>query len=117
MAFPTRLRLPLRFERERLSRQGERVSGRSISLVKAPSSLTASNPHPRFAVLVTKKVSPLSTERNHIKRLVSEATLSFLSDIPPADYLLIPKKNLLGVHYTDLLSDLKPLFFHGRTST
>lgn len=110
MALPHLHRLPLRFERDRLNAQGERHQGVYFTLIKAklPQDLN----FPRFAVLISKKISPLSTERNRLKRLTTQALQSFIPQISPADYLIIPKKDLLSASYYQVVSDLERLLDH-----
>ena len=110
MALPHLYRLPLRFERERLNAQGIRHQSSLFTLVKAPSPSTLH--HSRFAVLLSKKLSPLSSTRNHLKRLTTEALTPLLDQVSQADYLLIPKKELLSTSYAEIESDLKRLFSH-----
>jgi len=108
MPFSKKFRLPLRQERQRLDSVGVPLHTPLFTLVKAPSpdKVTSS----RFAVLVSKKVSPLAVDRNHLKRLVSSAITDFIVDIPLADYLIIPKKIALNSTYSQIVSDLKQAF-------
>lgn len=110
MALAHRYRLPLRFERDRLNAQGERHQSSFFTLLRAPSppDLTTA----RFAILLSKKLSPLAVTRNRLKRLTTTALQPLLDSTPPADYLLIPKKELLTASFPQVSSDLKTLLSH-----
>lgn len=101
MALPRENRLPLRFERDRLTKEGKTVYSKYFTLVYAASSVAI----PRFAILVSKKTAKLAVDRNKIKRLSSSLIQSRLLQLKPLDYLLIPKSSILSVDYSGLSED------------
>lgn len=118
MALPRENRLPLRFERDRISREGKTFYGQNLTLVMAPSGTsTSSNPNseeftqttkiPRFGILLSKKIAKLAVHRNLIRRRISSLLSGMVSSFPQNDYLVIPKRSILTITSTDLLSDLE----------
>lgn len=105
MALPRANRLSLRFERESLKQNGLSFRGHFFTLIKNTSSVE----NPRFAILVSRKTSSLSVDRNKIRRLTTEALRSFLPAVPSADYLLIPQRQVLQAKFEDLVLDLRRL--------
>lgn len=99
--------LPLRFERVRIDKIGKPYSGRYFTVIKAADKEQL---NPRFAILVSKKISLLATDRNFLRRRVSSIIQDVLPTVYPADYLIIPKKNSLGTNIDDLKTDLNKLF-------
>ena len=106
MALSKKYRLPLRFERTRINKEGHPVSGRYLTVISSPSPLLD---YPRFAFLVSKKVSPLATDRNRIRRQFTEIVSSLLPKIKVKDYLLIPKKSALSCSYDLLDKDIQSI--------
>lgn len=109
MALPKSHRLSLRFERERLTKTGKTSFGKLFTLVSAESS--DKNIHiPRLAILLSKKTASLAVDRNRIRRITSSLLQNILSTIPPQDYLVIPKKQVLTENSKTLADDLQGLF-------
>lgn len=115
MALPRANRLSLRFERERLTKTGKTSHGHFFTLIAAPA---PRNPQsagrdevgsPRFAILLSKKTASLAIDRNKIKRITSGILELLLSSLPPKDYLVIPKKQVLIEDNKSLSEDLKKL--------
>jgi ribonuclease P protein component len=108
MALPKSHRLSLRFERDRLNQTGQTKHGKFFTLVvaKTPEEKLVS---PRFAILLSKKTSPLAINRNKIKRITSDIIVSLLNIFPKGDFLIIPKKQVLTEDYKGLLEDIKNL--------
>ena len=174
MPLPAINRLPLRFERDRLTREGLSFYTRHFTLVTAPtppiipteveksqstndSSLRGGkvdvaiqengyvipakagihpvdsiviptemeesqstktsvipgltrNPVPaRLSILLSKKTARHAVDRNRIRRRTSALLLELLSQFPPADYLIIPKRSVLDTPLPELLADLSTL--------
>jgi len=107
MALPSINRLPLRFERERIDKEGSPIHSRLFIVVKAASPKGINNP--RFAVLISKKISNLAVARNRLKRQILGSIQTILPLVPVADYLIIPKKTTKEVEFSLLTSDLKDL--------
>lgn len=75
-------------------------------MVATASSLGQAAP-PRFAILVSKKLAPLSVTRYHLKRLISEIIRHNISRFPGGtDFLLIPKKAIFTAKPDQILADL-----------
>jgi ribonuclease P protein component len=108
MALSKSHRLSLRLHRDRLTREGSTFYGKFFTLVSAPSS-ESSPKNPRFAILVSKKTASLAVDRNRIKRITSSLLELLLSTLPPQDYLIIPKRQILSTSRQDLSSDMQSL--------
>lgn len=104
MALSKKYRLPLRFERNRIDKEGHPVSGRLLTVIVAPHTTDIDNS--RFAILVSKKISLLAVKRNLLRRHISEAIQSILPLLTSRDYLVIPKKNALDSSVSELKNDL-----------
>ena len=109
MALPKSHRLSLRLHRDRLTKTGKTFFGKFFTIVVADSSDTKTGV-PHLAILLSKKTANLATNRNKIKRLISAIIENLLPSIPPQDYLVIPKKQVLTEDYKNLTEDLKNLF-------
>lgn len=102
-------RLSLRTERLRLEKEGITRHSPLFIVVSAPSSLGEAAPS-RFALLISKKLAPLSVERHRLKRLITEIIRLNLDDFPKGkDLLIIPKKNVLTATREQVHTDLKHL--------
>lgn len=109
MALSRAHRLSLRLHRDRLNRQGSSSFGRYFTVVSAPQEEQNLNT-PRFAVLVSKKTAAQAVDRNRLKRLTSSLLETLLPSLPPRDYLVIPKRQVLTEKYSFLQKDLEKLF-------
>ena len=124
MPLPAINRLPLRIERNRLTKEGQTFHTHHFTLVTSPTSLPRGQalkgtnpqglalmefPTPRFSILLSKKTTKLAVNRNLIKRRTSALQPELLSSLPPADYLVIPKRSVLDTPHSDLLADLSSL--------
>ncbi len=110
MPLPAINRLPLRFERDRLTREGRSFHTRHFTLVMAPfTSPELKATAGRFSILLSKKTARLAIDRNLIKRRTSAILAELLSEFPSADYLVIPKRSVLDTPIPELLSDLSTL--------
>lgn len=99
-------RFSLKTERFRIEREGQTLHSPLFVSIFAPSSLGQSAP-PRFAILVGKKLAPLSVTRHHLKRQISEVIRHHLKQFPSGlDFFLIPKKLALTATQDEILSDL-----------
>ena len=99
-------RLNLREERTRLEKEGRPRHSPLFIQIAAGSSLGEAAP-PRFAILVSKKLAPLSVNRHRTRRLITEIIRHHLSEFPNGnDYLLIPKKAIFAAAPDQILADL-----------
>ncbi|MFZ3068935.1 MAG: ribonuclease P protein component [Microgenomates group bacterium] len=110
MALARAHRLSLRFERDRLNKDGKTIFGKFFTLVVADTPEEKKSQSPRLAILLSKKTAPLAIDRNKIKRITSALLEDLLSSLPPKDYLIIPKKHVLTENNQSLSEDLKNLF-------
>ena len=110
MALARAHRLSLRFERDRLNKDGKTIFGKFFTLVVANTPEENKSQSPRLAILLSKKTASLSVDRNKIKRITSALLENLLPSLPPKDYLVIPKKNVLTENNQFLSEDLKNLF-------
>lgn len=103
MALPRRNRLNLRFHRRLLNSQGVTHRTPLFTFIFSPNSLS----HSRYAVILSRKFSPLAVTRNHIKRLITDTLRLHLHNLPSSqDILIIPQKKTLSTSSSHLSSDL-----------
>ncbi len=110
MALPKSHRLSLRFNRERLTNTGKTLYGKFFTLVVSDTPESEKSTSPRLAILLSKKTATLATGRNKIKRITSGIIEKLFSSIPPKDYLVIPKKQVLTEDNKNISEDLQNLF-------
>ena len=97
-------RLNLRLHRERLDKTGKTFGNSCFTVVVAPAATST----PRFAILVTKKLLPLSVDRHQLKRQI-EAIIQNFPDTSPADYLIIPRFSAIKADFKFLSTSLNLL--------
>jgi len=103
MSLPRPYRLNLRFHRQHLLQQGNTQQTPLFTFISQPNQLS----HSRYAVLLSRKFSPLAVTRNHLKRLIISIIQKNLSSLPSGlDILIIPKKKTLTLSSTQLSSPL-----------
>lgn len=86
-----RRRLKRRRDFDRVSKEGKSLSDGLLRVRAAPNGLA----HGRLGIIVSRRMSRLSPERNRMKRLVREAFRLHQHALPPGtDWLVIPKGNL-----------------------
>lgn len=98
-------RLSLKTDRFRIERDGKTFHSPLFTYLVTPregSSLPI-----RFAILVSKKNTPLSINRHRLRRHLTEILRHHLDQLPPGlDIILIPKRNIGSASPTQILSDL-----------
>ncbi|OGV91245.1 ribonuclease P protein component [Microgenomates group bacterium RIFCSPHIGHO2_01_FULL_45_11] len=118
--FPSRLRLPLAGQIINFKTNGVKKHSASLTVIFKPNQLS----HPRFGIIVSKKVDPKAVNRNLIKRRLSAALESLTSfhlpidnpnQIPKTffagtDILVLPKKAALFRSVSQLRQELIILF-------
>lgn len=112
---PRQYRLPLRTEFKRIKKEGRIIQGRFFSLLICPQlPITNCQLLPsRFAFIVSKKISPLASRRNRIRRLLSEAIYSFLSKIKPGfDFVFLIKKTIIGKNLVEIKREVESLLIN-----
>jgi len=105
---PKQHRLPLRTEFRRIKKQGKFIQGSFFSLIICSRlSVAGCQSASRFAFIVSKKINPLATRRNRIRRLLSEAIYSGIAEIKPGfDFVFLVKKSILGKNLTEIKKEI-----------
>ncbi len=62
---------------------------------------------PRFAVVVSKKISKKAVERNLFKRRVFASIQELYQDFSPSDYIIILNSSIKDIQYKELITVLK----------
>ena len=57
---------------------------------------------PRFSFIVSTKIDKRATQRNRMRRTMSESVRHLLSTLPPVDGIFIAKKNFADLPQTDV---------------
>lgn len=60
------------------------------------------NKKPRFAFIVSTKVDKRATQRNRMRRVMSESVRHLVSTLPPMDGIFIAKKNFAGLPQSEV---------------
>lgn len=103
---PRKFRLPLKTEYFRIKKTGHYLNGEFVTILYSPSSLGL----PRFAFVVSKKISNKATKRNRVKRLIGEAVRSLIPEIKkPADFIIMAKPKILEKELLEIKEELKKL--------
>ncbi|HBC45180.1 MAG: hypothetical protein UX08_C0003G0039 [Candidatus Collierbacteria bacterium GW2011_GWB1_45_35] len=131
MPLPAINRLPLLFERDRLTKDGHTFHTSHFTIITTPTSLSQGQalkgtnpqglalmefPTPRFSILLSKKTAKLAVDRNLIKRRTSALLAELLPQFSVADYLVIPKRSVLDTPHSALLADLASMKFLTKSS-
>lgn len=89
MALKRAVRLRKNGDFQRVRQQGRSVSSRLLILAWGPNDVARL----RIGFVVSKRISKRAVERNHLKRLLGEATRTFLPGLPPGMDIVISAKN------------------------
>lgn len=66
---------------------------------------------PRFGFILPNKVIPLSTNRNRIRRMLSEATRYQVSSVSPTiDCVFLPKASIASAYAADVMHEVQEAF-------
>ncbi len=109
-------RLSLKTDRFRLEKEGVTYHSPLFTVITAPQrnkdlEVLRNPEYPRgtsrFAILVSKKLLPLSSDRHWLKRQLTEVLRLNLDKFPQGlDVFLIPKRNIKSATAQQILSDL-----------
>ncbi|GEM_PF-655237 len=103
MALPRRNRLNLRFNRLTLNKEGVTHRTPLFTFIVSPNSTSYS----RYAVILSRKFSPLAVNRNRIKRIITNTLRLNIDKLPSSqDTLIIPQKKILALSPDKLSSEL-----------
>lgn len=106
MALNRALRLRKNSDFQRVRQQGRSTASRLLILAWAPNK----QDNTRVGFVVSKRVSKLAVERNHVKRLLSEAIRPLLSQVPPGwDLVFSAKYPTIRVHLPTLEREVDTL--------
>ena len=93
MALPKHNRLKRKKDFESVFKKGKAVKGDFLFVRYLKNSLG----FPRFAFVVSSKVSKKAVVRNRIRRILSEAARMELKNIEPRDIIMIADKKITGI--------------------
>lgn len=92
---------------EMKSLSGKRFHGRFFSLLAAPLSVD----HPKFAVVVSKKVATKAVDRNKVKRRARNALDKVRTSVSkPLALVLYAKSDAKKAEFSEIVSDIAALF-------
>ena len=91
-------------EVEQTVRRGQSFHSRAFSVRTLPAL------SPRFAVVVSTRVSKRAVKRNRIKRLVRTLISAKISKFPPANYVVSAKPGCLKFTEEQYMADIYELF-------
>lgn len=90
------------------ARQKSSHTERSVSFtIKAYTSGIA---HPRFGIVIGKKIDASAVVRNRVKRRMYDALGAVINHLPPADYICIMQPGVQNKTKEELLSELTAAF-------
>ena len=111
MALNRALRLRKNSDFQRVRQQGRSISSRLLVLVWMPNDLARM----RVGIVVSKRISKHAVERNHIKRLLSEAIRASLSELSGGwDVILSARSSILTADLPMLQQDVGLLLRRAR---
>ncbi len=106
MALKRALRLRKNSEFQRVRQQGQRIASPMLTLAWRQNDLSQL----RIGFVVSKRISKHAVDRNHVKRLLSEAIRPSLAEIPAGwDIVLGAKKETLAADLRTLERDISVL--------
>lgn len=101
-------RLSLRTEFSRIKKVGQIFPGKMFGLLLVDDK--SSSP-PQFSFIVSKRIHPRAFQRNRIRRLLSEAILSLITEIKPgAQGVFLVKKAIIGQPLAVLKREVESVF-------
>ena len=89
MALKRAARLRKNGDFRRVRQQGRSISSRLLILAWSPNDIGQA----RIGFVVSKRISKLAVERNHLKRLLGEAVRAYIPDILPGIDIVISARN------------------------
>lgn len=99
------LRKQLRLKREKdfqRTLKGKVRETRNLRIFSVDNSLE----HPRFGIIVSKKVAKKAVKRNRIKRIIREAIRLNMQVFPKKDFVIIVKRDISELKRQDMEREL-----------
>jgi ribonuclease P protein component len=104
---PPKYRLPLRYELQRVQKEGRVWQFPFFGLLVAENKRSLS----RFSFIVSNKISRRATKRSKIKRLLRESVKTLLPQVKPGlDTVFLVKKGILDKDFQTVQSKVKTSF-------
>lgn len=111
MALKRAFRLRKSSEFQRVRQQGRNVTSRLLTLAWTPNDVAQL----RIGFVVSKRISKRAVDRNHLKRLLSEAIRPHLRGLPPGwDLVLSARRSTLAADLSTLEQDISALLRRAR---
>ncbi len=111
MALKRAFRLRKSSEFQRVRQQGRSVTSRLLTLAWSPNAV-AQQP---IGLVVSKRISKRAVDRNHLKRLLSEAIRPHLRGLPPGwDLVFSARRSTLVADLSTLEQDISALLRRAR---
>jgi ribonuclease P protein component len=105
---PKQHRFPFRKDFDPLKKQGKLVQGPLFSLLIAP---TLKSQPSRFGFIVSTKVHNRASERNRLKRLMSEGIQRILPELKPGyNVVFLVRKKAVGIGLAEIASEIRLIF-------
>lgn len=101
MALPKKNRLKKKKDFEEVFKKGKAFRGNFLFVRYLKNDLQ----FPRFAFIISAKVSKKAVVRNHIRRYLSEAVRIKLKNIPPRDIVMIADKKIADAPREKIVQD------------
>lgn len=106
---PKQHRFASRDEIREVFQRGRRKPGATFSIIQHSSTQRQDKPW-RVAVIVSKKVAPLATKRNKIRRTINELVWSIKDSIQPGtDMVILVRTQLKNDNQNNVKSELSRL--------
>lgn len=111
MALKRAFRLRKSSEFQRVRQQGRSVTSRLLTLAWTPNDVAEL----RIGFVVSKRISKRAVDRNHLKRLLSEAIRPHLRGLPPGwDLVFSARRSTLAADLSTLEQDISALLRRAR---
>ena len=107
---PRKNRLSLRSEFSALKNKGKQVQGELFSLLFVVEGSQKQTPA-RLAFVVSNKIHPKATQRNHVRRLLAEAVYLLVDQLKTdTKAVLLTKHRVLNANLEEIKLETKQLF-------
>jgi ribonuclease P protein component len=108
---PKKKRLDLKREFFQIKRNGKLIKGRFFNFLFQKQQPSGDFQSQAFAFVISKKIDKRASERNKIKRLLSEAVRSFLPQVKlGVKGVFLAKKEILGKDFAEIKKEIEAIF-------